>query len=58
MSNISPGMVDKPLSSESPFDSDRKNLEQADIARTVVYAITQPDYVNVNEILVRPVSFN
>src|SRR5690625_279321 len=55
VSNISPGMVDTPLSSESPFDSDRKKLEPADIARAVVYAVTQPEHVNVNEILVRPV---
>ncbi|RWR07769.1 oxidoreductase, partial [Siminovitchia fortis] len=26
-----------------------------DIAKSVVYAVTQPDYVNVNEITVRPV---
>lgn len=55
VSNISPGMVDTKLSSESPFDSDREKLDPADIARAVVYAVTQPDYVNVNEILVRPV---
>lgn len=26
-----------------------------DIAKAVIYAVTQPDYVNVNEITVRPV---
>lgn len=55
VSSISPGMVDTPLSSESPFESDRKKLKPTDIARAVIYAVTQPDYVNVNEILVRPV---
>lgn len=53
--NISPGMVETPLSSKSPFESDRKKLEPADIAKAVIYAVTQPDYVNVNEITVRPV---
>lgn len=55
VTSISPGMVETPLSSESPFESNRKKLEPKDIARAVVYAVTQPDYVNVNEILVRPV---
>ncbi|WP_405099492.1 SDR family oxidoreductase [Oceanobacillus sp. FSL H7-0719] len=55
VTSISPGMVETPLSSESPFDNGRKKLVPADIARAVVYAVTQPDYVNVNEILVRPV---
>lgn len=55
VTNISPGMVETPLSAKSPFESGRKKLEPTDIARSVVYAVTQPDYVNVNEILVRPV---
>lgn len=53
--NISPGMVETPLSSKSPFEKNRKKLEPADIAKAVIYAVTQPDYVNVNEITVRPV---
>lgn len=52
VTNISPGMVDTPLSDKY---TDRKKLEAADIAKAVVYAVTQPDYVNVNEITVRPV---
>ncbi|VEF47273.1 short-chain dehydrogenase/reductase SDR [Bacillus freudenreichii] len=52
VTNISPGMVDTPLSRSA---SDRKKLEAQDIAKAVVYAVTQPDYVNVNEITVRPV---
>lgn len=55
VSNISPGMVETPLSSESPFDTERKKLEPKDIAHAVIYAVTQPDHVNVNEVLVRPV---
>ncbi|QQK75256.1 SDR family oxidoreductase [Salicibibacter cibarius] len=53
--NISPGMVETPLSAKSPFENGRKKLNPADIAKTIVYAVTQPDYVNVNEITVRPV---
>lgn len=52
VTNISPGMVDTRLSSTS---TDRKKLEARDITKAVVYAVTQPDYVNVNEITVRPV---
>lgn len=55
VSNVSPGMTETPLSSKSPFEKDRKKLDPADIGRAVVYAVTQPDYVNVNEILVRPI---
>lgn len=53
--NISPGMVETPLSSKSPFEADRKKLEPTDIAKAVIYAITQPEHVNVNEVTVRPV---
>ncbi|MDY0404302.1 SDR family oxidoreductase [Virgibacillus sp. 179-BFC.A HS] len=56
VTNISPGMVDTPLSGGgSTWSNGRKKLEAADIANAVVYALTQPDYVNVNEITVRPV---
>ncbi|HLR02139.1 MAG TPA: SDR family oxidoreductase [Virgibacillus sp.] len=53
--NNSPGMVETPLSSKSPFEADRKKLEPTDIAKAVIYAITQPEHVNVNEVTVRPV---
>ncbi|MCG1008933.1 SDR family oxidoreductase [Salinicoccus sp. ID82-1] len=55
ITNVSPGMVDTSLSSESPFEDDRKKLEPKDIAQAVVYAVTQPAHVNVNEVTVRPV---
>jgi NADP-dependent 3-hydroxy acid dehydrogenase YdfG len=47
---IEPGMVDTPF-----FDNRPKNaLEPDDIARAVMYAVSQPAHVDVNEILVRP----
>lgn len=53
VTNISPGMVDTELASN--HSGSRKPLDTNDIARAIVYAVTQPDYVNVNEITVRPV---
>ncbi|WP_412518672.1 SDR family oxidoreductase [Staphylococcus simulans] len=52
--SISPGMVDTAMTSETDWGS-RKMLEPKDIANAVVYALTQPSHVNVNEITVRPV---
>ncbi|WP_373895835.1 SDR family oxidoreductase [Virgibacillus sp. CBA3643] len=54
VTNISPGMVDTDLMAGNK-PKDRKPLETDDIAKAIVYAVTQPDYVNVNEITVRPV---
>ena len=49
---IEPGMVDTPF-----FDSPKPNVLIAeDIARAVMYAISQPDHVDVSELLVLPVS--
>lgn len=53
LTNISPGMVDSSESSDRV--ADRKPLKTDDIAQAVIYAVTQPEYVNVNEITVRPV---
>ncbi len=48
---IEPGMVDTPF-----FDSPVKGaLEPDDIARAIIYALSQPAHVDVNEILVRPI---
>jgi NADP-dependent 3-hydroxy acid dehydrogenase YdfG len=48
---IEPGMVD------TPFFDDKVNdaLEADDIARVVMFALSQPDRVDINEVLVRPV---
>lgn len=53
VTNISPGMVDTDLTKRHQIN--RKPLQAADIANAVYYAISQPEYVNVNEITVRPV---
>jgi NADP-dependent 3-hydroxy acid dehydrogenase YdfG len=47
---IEPGMVDTPFFDKRPADA----LHGDDIARAVIYAISQPPHVDVNEILVRP----
>jgi len=47
---IEPGMVDTPF-----FDNPVSNALRADdIARAVMFAVSQPGHVDVNEILVRP----
>ncbi len=47
---IEPGMVDTPLFDEPPPYA----LQAEDIGRAVVFALSQPAHVDVNEILVRP----
>ncbi|MBE95721.1 SDR family oxidoreductase [Marinobacter sp.] len=47
---IEPGMVDTPFFDEPP----ERALKPDDIANAVVYALSQPAHVDVNEILVRP----
>jgi NADP-dependent 3-hydroxy acid dehydrogenase YdfG len=48
---IEPGMVDTPF-----FDNPVSGvLEAEDVARAVMFAVSQPAHVDVNEILVRPV---
>ncbi len=48
---IEPGMVDTPFFESAPSGA----LEAEDVARAVVYALSQPPHVDVNEILMRPV---
>ncbi|HEV3284338.1 MAG TPA: SDR family oxidoreductase [Solirubrobacteraceae bacterium] len=47
---IEPGMVDTPFFDQRPQNA----LHDDDVARAVMFAVSQPDHVNVNEILVRP----
>jgi NADP-dependent 3-hydroxy acid dehydrogenase YdfG len=47
---IEPGMVDTPFFERRPTEA----LRDEDIARAVLYAISQPPHVDVNEILIRP----
>jgi NADP-dependent 3-hydroxy acid dehydrogenase YdfG len=52
VTSIEPGMTDTPF-----FDNPVQNaLSPDDIARGVMYAVQQPPHVDVNEILIRPVS--
>ena len=51
VTSIEPGMVDTPFFDKRPQSG---ALEADDIARAVMYAVSQPPHVDVNEILVRP----
>jgi len=48
---VSPGMVDTPFFDRRPQGA----LHDDDVARAVMYALTQPAHVDVNEVLIRPV---
>lgn len=49
---IEPGMVDTPF-----FDTPKpKAMKSEDVARAVMYAVSQPDHVDVSELLVVPVT--
>jgi NADP-dependent 3-hydroxy acid dehydrogenase YdfG len=51
VTSIEPGMVDTPFFDKRPQGSP---LLPDDIARAVMYAVSQPLHVDVNEILIRP----
>ncbi len=48
---IEPGMVDTPFFDSPP---EMEALKADDVARAVMYAVSQPPHVDVNEILIRP----
>jgi NADP-dependent 3-hydroxy acid dehydrogenase YdfG len=52
VTSIEPGMTDTPFFDNRPSNA----LEPDDIARAVLFAVQQPPHVDVNEILIRPVS--
>lgn len=64
VTDVQPGVVDTELPDHIPSDEmregfegrwdDRRRLEPDDVARAILYAVTTPDRVNVNEILIRP----
>ncbi len=47
---IEPGMTDTPFFDQPPTNA----LQDQDIARAVMFALSQPPHVDVNEILIRP----
>jgi NADP-dependent 3-hydroxy acid dehydrogenase YdfG len=49
---VEPGMVDTPFFENRPSNA----LEPDDIARIVMFTLSQPEHVDVNEVLVRPTS--
>ena len=49
---IEPGMVDTPFFDTAPSGA----LRAEDIARAVMFALSQPAHVDVNEVLVRPIN--
>ncbi len=49
---IEPGMVETPFFETRPDGA----LQPDDIARAVMYALSQPAHVDVNEVLVRPIN--
>jgi NADP-dependent 3-hydroxy acid dehydrogenase YdfG len=48
---IEPGMVDTPFFDRPPENT----LEADDIARAILYALSQPPHVDVNEMFIRPI---
>lgn len=50
VTSIEPGMVDTPFFDNRPSGA----LEADDIARAVLYAVSQPPRVDINELLIRP----
>jgi NADP-dependent 3-hydroxy acid dehydrogenase YdfG len=66
MTIIEPGAVETELASHNRPEIQEtlkkrwagisKKLESDDIARAIIYAVAQPEHVNVNEILIRPLS--
>jgi NADP-dependent 3-hydroxy acid dehydrogenase YdfG len=50
MTLIEPGMVDTPFFENRP----ERALQPEDVARAVMFAVSQPPHVDVNEVLIRP----
>jgi NADP-dependent 3-hydroxy acid dehydrogenase YdfG len=64
VTDVQPGVVETELMDHIPSDEirggfeegwkDRRKLEPEDVARAVLFAVSSPERVNVNEILIRP----
>lgn len=52
--NLRDDITDKELLEEKDYSKDEPKLEPRNIADAVLYAVTQPDTVNVNELLIKP----
>jgi serine 3-dehydrogenase len=52
---LNPGIVDTPFWDNLKKPELPKALESDDVARAVIYAVSQPQHVDVNEILIRPI---
>lgn len=52
--NLRDDITDKELLDEKDYSKDEPKLEPQNIADAVLYAVTQPDTVNVNELLIKP----
>ena len=50
---IEPGLVDTAMQDEETREAMRL-LDPADVADTIVYVVSRPEHVNVNNILLRP----
>jgi NADP-dependent 3-hydroxy acid dehydrogenase YdfG len=48
---IEPGMVDTPFFASTPMEG---ALAADDVARAVLFTVSQPPHVDVNELLLRP----
>jgi NADP-dependent 3-hydroxy acid dehydrogenase YdfG len=52
--NLRDDITDKELLEEKDYSKDEPKLQPKNIADAVLYAVTQPDTVNVNELLIKP----
>lgn len=52
--NLRDDITDKELLEEKDYSQDEPKLQPKNIADAVLYAVTQPDSVNVNELLIKP----
>ena len=52
--NLRDDITDKELLNEKDYSEDEPKLKPQNIADAVLYAVTQPDSVNVNELLIKP----